>query len=169
MATENVKIYEEKKKGLPIWAWLVPLLILLALLAWFLMRPKQDAVNTAPATTATAAATGAPDLGAVHFDTDQAALTDEGKATLNRAAEYMKQNPNSHLRIQGYTDSTGTTPHNADLSEQRALAAGHYLEGLGIDKSRLAGGGLADSTPVAPNDTAAGKADNRRVEIAIQN
>ena len=132
MATEHVKVYEEKK-GIPVWAWLIPLLLLLALLAWFLLRPKQETVNTAaPATTATAAATGAPDLGAVHFDTDKATLTPEGQATLTRAAEYLKQNPNAHMRIEGYTDSTGTEPHNADLSEQRALAAGHFLEVRGF-------------------------------------
>ncbi len=69
------------------------------------------------------------------------------------------------MRIEGFTDSTGAAPHNADLSEQRALAAGHYLESLGIDRSRLTGGGFADAKPVASNDTSAGKADNRRVEI----
>lgn len=165
MAMENVKVYEEKKK-FPVWAWLVPLLLLAALLAWFLTRPKQD--TSAPATTATAAATGAPDLGAVHFDTDQATLTTEGKETLTRAADYMKQNPSANLHIAGYTDSTGTTPHNAGLSERRALAAGHFLEGLGIPASRLKGGGKADSNPVDTNDTAAGKAGNRRVEIYVE-
>ncbi len=168
MATNHVKVYEEKK-GLPIWAWLLPLLLLLALLAWYFLRPKQAAVNTAaPATTATAAATGAPDLGAVHFDTDKATLTPEGQATLTRAAEYLKQNPGAHMRIEGYTDSTGTEPHNADLSEQRALSAGHFLEAQGVDRSRLTGAGFAAAKPVDTNDTSAGKADNRRVEIFTQ-
>lgn len=168
MATEHVKVYEDKKKGLPVWAWLIPLLLLLGFLAWYLLRPKpQAADNAAPATTATAAATGAPDLGAVHFDTDKADLTPEGQATLLRAAEYLKQNPNSHMRIEGFTYSTGTDPHNAGLSEQRALAAGHFIESQGIDKSRLSGGGFAAADPADTNATAAGKADNRRVEIAI--
>ena len=165
MANEHVKVYEEKKK-LPIWAWLVPLLLLLALLAYLLLRPKQSAVNTAaPATTATAQATGAPDLGAVKFDTDKATLTSEGQATLTRAADYLKQNPGAKMRIEGYTDSTGNEPHNADLSAQRAFAAGHFLEGQGIERSRLTGGGFAAADPVGSNDTTAGKADNRRVEI----
>ena len=69
------------------------------------------------------------------------------------------------MRIEGYTDSTGNEPHNADLSEQRALAAGHFLEGQGIERSRLTGGGFAAANPVGSNDTTAGKADNRRVEI----
>lgn len=170
MATEHVKVYEDKKKGLPIWAWLIPLLLLLALLAWFLLRPKQQAAvdTSAPATAATAANTGAPDLGTVHFDTDKATLTPEGQATLMRAAAYLKQNPNAHMRIEGFTDSTGTAPHNADLSEQRAMAAGHFLESQGIDASRLTGGGFAASNPADTNATAAGKADNRRVEIFEQ-
>lgn len=170
MATQHVKVYEDKKKGLPIWAWLLPLLLLIALLAWFLLRPKsQAAVNTAaPATAATAATTGAPDLGTVHFDTDKATLTPEGQATLMRAAAYLKQNPGAHMRIEGYTDSTGSEPHNADLSEQRALAAGHFLEGQGIERSRLTGGGFAASNPADTNATSAGKADNRRVEIFEQ-
>ncbi len=173
MATQHVKVFEDKKKGLPIWAWLLPLLLLLALLAWFLLRPKpQAAVNTAaPATAATAAtadATGAPDLGTVHFDTDKATLTPEGQATLTRAATYMKQHPSAHMRIEGYTDSTGTEPHNADLSEQRALAAGHFLEAQGIERSRLTGGGFAASNPADSNATPSGKADNRRVEIFEQ-
>ena len=87
---------------------------------------------------------------------------------MTRAADYLKQNPSAHMRIEGYTDATGTAPHNADLSEQRALTAGHFLEGLGVDRSRLTGGGFADSKPVGSNDTAAGKADNRRVEIFTQ-
>lgn len=162
---EHVKVYEEKK-SIPVWAWLIPLLLLLGLLAWYLLRPKQAAVDSsAPATTATAAATGAPDLGAVHFDTDKATLTAEGQATLTRAAAYLKQNSGAHMRIEGYTDATGSESHNADLSEQRAQAAGHFLEGLGIERSRLTGAGFADSKPVGPNDSAAGKADNRRVEI----
>lgn len=170
MATEHVKVFEDKKSGLPVWAWLIPLLLVLALLAWFLLRPKhQVVVNTAaPATAATAAATGAPDLGTVHFDTNKATLTPEGQATLMRGAEYMKQNPSAHMRIEGFTDSTGSEPHNADLSEQRALAAGHFLESQGVDKSRLTGGGFAASNPADTNATAAGKADNRRVEVFEQ-
>ncbi len=169
MATEHVKVYEEKK-SLPIWAWLLPLLLLLALLAWYFLHRSQPApaATGVPVTAPAAAVAGVPNLGAIHFDTDKATLTPEGTATLTRAAEYMKQNPSAHLRIEGFTDSTGTDPHNNDLSYQRALTAGHFLEGQGIDKSRLTGGGFGDSNPADTNATTAGKADNRRVELFTQ-
>ncbi len=170
MATEHVKVFEEKK-GLPIWAWLLPLLLLLAVLAWFLLHRNHAATAATPITTPAVAQSNnpsAPSLGGVHFDTDKATLTPEGTATLTRAAEYMKQNPGSHLRIEGFTDSTGTDPHNNDLSTQRAMTAGHFLESQGIDKSRLTGGGFGAANPADTNGTAAGKADNRRVELFTQ-
>lgn len=174
MAPEHVKVYEEKK-GLPLWAWLLPLLILLGLLLWFLLHRNHPADNSAApaAATATAASAGgpavaAPNLGAIHFDTDKATLTPEGQATLTRAAEYMKQNPGAHLRIEGFTDSTGTEPHNGDLSTQRAMTAANFLQSQGIDRTRLTGGGFGDAKPVDTNATEAGKADNRRVELFQQ-
>ncbi len=163
MATERIKVFEEKDR-IAAWAWLLPLLLLIAFLAWYLLKPKQ-AVGYTAAPAATAAATGAPGLGALRFATDKATLTPEGQATLTRAAAYLKQNPSAHLRIEGYTDATGTEAHNADLSQQRALAAGRFLEALGIDRARLTGAGFADRNPVGSNETEAGKADNRRVEI----
>ena len=168
--SENVKIYEEKKKGLPIWAWLLPLLLLLGLLAYFLLH-KPAAVATAPAAApapAAATATAFPDLGTVHFETDKADLTDADKATLDRAAVAMKNDPGVHMRLEGYTDSTGTDPHNLSLSQRRAIAVGDYLKAKGIETNRLTGEGFGPSNPVDTNATAAGKADNRRVELFSQ-
>lgn len=167
---DRVKVYEEKK-AFPLWAWLLPLLLLLALLAYFLTRHHDAPASvgqTATPAGATASAAAFPDLGAVHFDTDKATLTPEGQRTLDQAAEAMKQNPNAHLRLEGYTDSTGTQPHNADLSEQRAMAAADYLQSKGIDRTRLTGGGFGESKPVDTNATSQGKADNRRVELFSQ-
>ena len=175
MATEHVKVYEDGKKGgVPVWAWLIPLLILLALLGWFLThRHAADTtaaapVAMAPAGTASAATTGMPDLGSVHFDTDKATLTPDGQATLQRAAVYMKQNPAVRLRVEGYTDSTGTDPHNDALSVQRAATVESFLLGQGIDKARLTGQGFGPAAPVATNATTDGKADNRRAELFQQ-
>ena len=165
---ERVKVFEEKKAGLPLWAWLLPLLLLLALLAYFLTR-RHDAANVAtPAVSQTAPATAMPDLGTVHFDTDKATLTPDGKATLERAAAAMKGNPNIHLRLEGYTDSTGTTPHNASLSDQRASTVADYLQSQGIERSRLTGTGFGAEKPADTNATEQGKADNRRVELFSQ-
>lgn len=165
---DRVKVYEEtKKKGTPIWAWLLPLLLLAALLGWFLLHRHAEPVanNAQPAT---AAATSYPDLGTVKFDTDQATLTQEDQATLDRAADAMKANPNVHLRMEGYTDSTGTDPHNLSLSQRRAVAVADYLKSKGVDGNRLTGDGFGKSNPVDTNATAAGKADNRRVELFSQ-
>ena len=164
---EHVKVYEEKKKGLPIWAWLLPLLLLLALLAYFLTR-HHDTAAVAPAPTPVAATTAFPDLGTVHFDTDKADLTDADKATLDQAAAAMKDHPEVHMRLEGFTDSTGTDPHNLTLSQRRAMSVGQYMEGKGIPANRLTGEGFAASNPVDTNATAAGKADNRRVELFSQ-
>ncbi len=163
---DRVKVYEEnKKKGLPIWAWLLPLLLLLALLVYFLTRHPAAQTAAAPAPAATSAF---PDLGTVHFNTNQATLTPQGEATLSQAAVAMKANPNAHLRLEGYTDSTGTPAANQSLSQQRAMAVANYLKGQGIDGSRLTGGGFGQAQPAATNATDAGKADNRRVELFSQ-
>ncbi len=163
---EKVKIYEEKKST-PIWLWLLPLLLLILLGAYLAMRHKQ-ASTPAIATLQAAPPAALPDLGTVHFATDQATLTDDGKETLNKAAAAMKANPNAHLRLEGYTDSTGTAPHNDTLSDRRATAVADYLKALGIEGSRLTGGGFGPEKPVDTNATASGKADNRRVELFSQ-
>ena len=169
---ERVKVYEENKKsGIPIWAWLLPLLLLLALLAYFLTRHHDTVAPVAtPVSQSTPAAAPAafPDLGTVHFDTDKATLTPEGKATLDKAADAMKNDPGVHLRLEGYTDSTGTDPHNQTLSQQRAYTVANYLKAKGVDGSRLTGEGFASADPVASNATDTGKADNRRVELFSQ-
>lgn len=166
--TDRVKVYEETKKGLPVWAWLLPLLLIAAVLAYFLIHrhPAENAVVVAPAINAAPAVF--PDLGAVHFDTDKATITPAGQAILQQAATAMKANPSARLRIEGFTDSTGSAPHNADLSEQRALAVAEYLKGQGVEGSRLTGEGFGPEKPVDTNATSSGKADNRRVELFSQ-
>ena len=169
---ERIKIYEETKKTTPTWAWLLPLLLLLAVLAFFMNRHRSEATDAAiPASGAAApvaTASAFPDLGTVHFDTDKATLTPEGQATLQRAAAAMKGNPNVRLRLEGYTDSSGTDPHNLNLSQQRAASVAEYLKGQGIEGSRLTGEGFGPSKPADTNGTETGKADNRRVELFSQ-
>ena len=170
--TERVKVYEEggKKAGIPLWAWLLPLLLLLALLAYFLTRHKSDntpaatpSAETQPAATAQPAAL--PTLAAVHFATDKSDLSPEAKATLDQAAVAMKQDKNIHLRVEGYTDSTGTVPHNENLAGARAAAVVEYLKAKGVDNAQLTGEGFGPEKPVDTNATVSGKADNRRVEL----
>ena len=166
--SDRVKVYEEKKSGVPIWAWLLPLLLLLALLAYFLTRHKDTAAPAQTSAVATQPTKAFPDLGVVHFDTDKATLTPDGQATLTRAADAMKENPDAHLRLEGYTDSTGTDTHNLTLSQQRANSVAEFLKAKGIDGKRLTGDGFGEEKPVDTNATTAGKADNRRVELFSQ-
>lgn len=74
---ERVKVYEETKKGIPVSAWLLPLLLLLALLAFFLTH--RHPADVAPMVSSTGTAPSFPDLGSVHFDTDKATLTPEAR------------------------------------------------------------------------------------------
>jgi outer membrane protein OmpA-like peptidoglycan-associated protein len=165
---EKVKVYEEKKKGMPIWAWLLPLLLVLALLAYFFTRHNEEPAITQAPVSQVAPVAALPDLGTVHFDTDKATLTADSQATLDKAAEAMKSNPNAHLRLEGYTDSTGADRHNLDLSQQRAYAVADYLKSKGIDGNRLTGNGFGPGNPADTNATNSGKADNRRVELFSQ-
>ena len=165
---EKVKVYEEKKRGLPIWAWLLPLLLLAALLAYFLNRHKAESAITQAPVSQIAPVAAFPDLGTVHFDTDQATLTPASQATLDKAADALKVNPNAHMRLEGYTDSTGTDRHNLTLSQKRAYAVADYLKAKGIDGSRLTGNGFGPGNPADTNTTDNGKADNRRVELFSQ-
>jgi len=166
--TDRVKVFEEKKSGLPIWAWLIPLLLLIALLAYFLKRHKTEPAITPAPVTQVAPAAALPDLGTVHFDTNQATLTPESQATLDKAAQAMNANPNAHMRLEGYTDSTGTDTHNLSLSQQRAYAVANYLKAKGVDGARLTGNGFGPGNPTDTNATDSGKADNRRVELFSQ-
>ena len=165
---DKVKVYEEKKKGLPVWVWLLPLLLLAALAAYFLTRHKDEPQVTQAPASQVAPAAAFPDLGTVHFDTNQATLTQDSQATLDRAAGVMKSNPNAHIRLEGYTDSTGNNAQNLSLSQRRAIAVADYLKGKGIDGSRLTGNGFGPTNPADTNASEAGKADNRRVELFSQ-
>ena len=169
MPADHVKVYEDHKRaGVPVWAWLLPLLLLLALGAWYLLHRKAADATTSAPVAATATGATMPDLGAVHFSTDQATLTPEGQATLTRAADFMKANPNAHLRVEGFTDATGNDPHNQNLSQRRAATVEQFLHAQGIDRSRLTGEGFGPEKPAATNATDSGKADNRRAELFVQ-
>jgi outer membrane protein OmpA-like peptidoglycan-associated protein len=102
----------------------------------------------------------------INFDTDSDHLKDESKPTLDKIVELLKAEPNLKLSIEGHTDSTAGAEYNQRLSERRAAAVSTYLVAAGIDGARLSSVGLGASRPVASNDTALGRAQNRRVELA---
>ena len=72
-----------------------------------------------------------------------------------------------NLQIEGYTDSTGSAEFNQKLSEQRANAVRDFLMRQGLDSSAMTAVGYGLNYPVAPNDTAAGRQQNRRVELVV--
>lgn len=90
-----------------------------------------------------------------------------GKENLQQLAKSLENYPNSDVLIVGHTDSVGTDAYNQDLSQRRSQAASAYLQSLGVPASRLQTQGRGESEPIESNDTDAGRARNRRVEVAI--
>ena len=103
----------------------------------------------------------------VRFDTGKATLTSAAKANLNKLVPVFKEYADTNIEIFGYTDSTGSPEFNLSLSQKRAEAVKNYLSSNGLISSRfkITGKGIAD--PIASNDTADGRSQNRRVEFAI--
>jgi OOP family OmpA-OmpF porin len=107
------------------------------------------------------------ELEGVHFDFDKATLKPEAKAILNEAAALLKKHERVVVEVAGHTDSKGSEVYNQGLSERRANAVRDYLTSKGVKASRLTAKGYGESRPVASNDTDAGRAENRRVELVI--
>jgi outer membrane protein OmpA-like peptidoglycan-associated protein len=106
-------------------------------------------------------------LGDVLFGTDLARLNADGMRSAQKLATLLQQNPKRTVLVEGFTDSTGTEPHNQALSERRANAVRSSLQELGVAPDRIVTRGYGESSPVAANDTAANRQLNRRVEIVL--
>jgi hypothetical protein len=106
------------------------------------------------------------DLYGLHFDSGAAKLQSNASAILNDIATALKNFPEWHLRIIGHTDSRGDVSHNEALSTERAKAVQTALLERGVDPQRLSISGAGEAHPVASNETAKGRALNRRVELA---
>jgi len=103
----------------------------------------------------------------VLFDTGRAELKSGASSTIINLASFMKDYPDRRVRIEGFTDSTGSAEFNQQLSENRALAVKDALVLAGIEANRIDVQGFGESNPVASNDTNEGRQLNRRVEILI--
>ncbi|MCA1793773.1 MAG: OmpA family protein, partial [Desulfobacteraceae bacterium] len=88
---------------------------------------------------------------------------------LDQIADVLKTHPQINVKVQGHTDSIGSKAYNDDLSIKRAQAVKTYLMNKGVQEERLSVEGFGFSKPVAPNDTAEGRALNRRVELHPMN
>lgn len=101
------------------------------------------------------------------FATNKANLNDASKNNLSKFAAQMQDLPETDITILGHTDNTGSAAVNEKLSLQRAQSVEDYLKVCGIDASRMTAEGRSFNEPVASNDTAEGRAQNRRVEVYI--
>jgi len=105
--------------------------------------------------------------GGILFATGKSDLSATAQNSLANFASKMSDMTETDITILGHTDNTGSLATNQALSLQRAQSVATFLTGKGIASSRITSQGKADTMPVASNDTAAGKAQNRRVEIYI--
>lgn len=106
-------------------------------------------------------------LEGISFDTGKATLKPETRVTIGKLAGILLMIPELNIRIEGYTDSVGKAAANLKLSADRAKNVFGLLRDQGIAETRMAYEGYGAENPIAPNDTAAGKAKNRRVEIIV--
>lgn len=106
-------------------------------------------------------------LGDVLFAFGKEGLLPASRPRLDKLAQFLRENPDRQLRIEGYTDSIGTTHYNQKLSERRAVTVRDALIRRGIAAERMTAEGYGKDFPVATNATEQGRAMNRRVEIII--
>jgi outer membrane protein OmpA-like peptidoglycan-associated protein len=105
--------------------------------------------------------------GDIAFDSGQAVIRPNFRSALDNFAQSLQQNPSTTVTIVGHTDSTGSPAVNEPLSLQRADATRDYLVTRGVAANRFQIDGRGAREPVANNDTEAGRARNRRVEIFL--
>ncbi|MDF1485170.1 OmpA family protein [Ramlibacter sp. H39-3-26] len=103
----------------------------------------------------------------ISFDVGRANIEPNFMPILDRFAAGLRNNPNAEVRIVGHTDSTGSDAINNPLSINRAASTRDYLAARGVPINRIQIDGRGSSQPVASNDTADGRARNRRVEIFV--
>jgi outer membrane protein OmpA-like peptidoglycan-associated protein len=103
----------------------------------------------------------------VLFDTGKYDLRAEAREKLARLAGIVLAHPGLVLEVEGHTDSTGSDELNQRLSEQRAETVRTYLISQGLSERNMTARGFGKSSPVADNNTAVGRQQNRRVEIVV--
>jgi outer membrane protein OmpA-like peptidoglycan-associated protein len=108
-------------------------------------------------------------LGDVLFTSGQADLKTAATGNLNKLVSFLNQYPDRTVVVEGYTDSVGTDDYNQGLSERRADSVKSYLVRQGVGAQRLSALGKGKQDPIAGNDSAGGRQQNRRVEVVISN
>lgn len=103
----------------------------------------------------------------ITFDTNRADIRPQFQPVLEQLAQSIRQYPGTVVQVEGHTDATGAAAYNQTLSENRAASVRSYLIQRGVEANRLIAVGYGMTRPIADNNTAAGRAQNRRVEILI--
>ena len=106
-------------------------------------------------------------LPGVWFDIDKATIKPKGKMELNKAVKDLSEHGTPAIEVAGHTDSTASDEYNQKLSERRADAVKSYMAANGYPGDKIKAVGFGEAKPVASNETANGRTQNRRVEIAI--
>ncbi len=104
----------------------------------------------------------------INFAFDSSVLPSSANSDIEKLTRVLKENPPARVIVIGHTDHSGSDEYNQKLSERRANALGKRLIEKGIDAKRLEMKGRGEKEPVATNATAAGRAQNRRIEVDIQ-
>ena len=140
-----------------------------ALLGHVICDPMEEPVaQPAPAPAPIPAGTHIGELKGANFAFNSAKITPEGEAKLSDTVATLKSHPDVKVVCSGYTDSVGSQAYNLKLGQRRADSVKSYLVSQGIDSSRISTGSFGKENPVASNDTAEGRAENRRVEIVVE-
>lgn len=129
---------------------------------------RQDVTANAELMASGLKGTGHIALYGIYFDTDKSQLKPESEPTLNEMAKLLKNEAALKLYVVGHTDNQGAFDHNVKLSQARAAAVIAALTKKGVAANRLKPFGAGPTSPVAANDTDAGRAKNRRVELVAQ-
>ena len=104
----------------------------------------------------------------VLFDVESSKLTVSMKKMLDDAASELAQYPNASITVSAFTDNTGPETFNKNLSQDRANSVRSYLMKKGVSADRIDAKGFGETSPVASNDTAEGRAQNRRAVFDIK-
>jgi outer membrane protein OmpA-like peptidoglycan-associated protein len=107
-------------------------------------------------------------LRGVNFDFDKSTIRPDARPVLDEAINILKNESGISVVAEGHTDSVGSDKYNQGLSQRRAKAVRDYLVNGGVSSSRIETVGYGESRPVASNDTAEGRAQNRRTELRVK-
>jgi outer membrane protein OmpA-like peptidoglycan-associated protein len=103
----------------------------------------------------------------LNFESGTATLTEDSSATLDQLASDLKTHPSATVRLEGYTDNTGSSKENKKLSLARAISIRNGLVNRGVNPDQLRTTGMSGANPVASNITQTGREENRRTDIVV--